>query len=120
MTYKIPTMIVANNRNYNANNNEADLLHEIKPSIGECNVNFKNKANFLLGISIRAYIIYLSCNLEIKVLSELTSPSNQFKSMIEYTARLYSLEIPKKVISNSQEQIEGLTSEEINSFLRLV
>ncbi|CAG8778252.1 7469_t:CDS:1, partial [Gigaspora rosea] len=45
----------------------------------------------------------------IKDLRELTSPSSQFKSMIEYATRFYSFEIPKKVIYNSREQIEGLT-----------
>ncbi|CAG8666556.1 2975_t:CDS:2, partial [Cetraspora pellucida] len=103
---KIPIMIIANKCDKNKHENRDDLLKEVKNYFGEeylfDKTSIKEKTSDKLN----------------KILEELTSPSNQFKFMMEYATRLYSFEIPKKVIYNG-EQIEGLTSEDIKSFLWL-
>ncbi|CAG8785667.1 15985_t:CDS:2, partial [Cetraspora pellucida] len=114
---EIPIMIIANKCDRNEHKNRDDLLKEVKYYFGE-ELNILGKEFLFDKTSVREKT---SASLnkileEIKGLKELTSPSNQFKSMTQYAMRLYSFEIPSY---NSREQIEGLTSEEITPFLCL-
>ncbi|CAG8832378.1 13045_t:CDS:2, partial [Cetraspora pellucida] len=95
---EIPIMIIANKCDKNEHKNRDDLLKEIKYYFGEeLNILGKEflfdktsdmeKTSASLNKILEECINRFSEFREIKGLKELTSPSNQFKSMTQYAMR---------------------------------
>ncbi|CAG8559745.1 13872_t:CDS:2, partial [Cetraspora pellucida] len=115
---KIPIMIIANKCDNNKHKNSVDFLKDIKDYFGEeLNIlgeeflfdktSIKDKTSASLDKILKECASRLLDFKETKELNELTSPSNQFKSIMKHTTQLYLYEVPKKVIGGRQ-QIEEI------------